>query len=42
MNRVLEEGHRGYCARYPENTLVSYRAALEAGVDAMEFDVWQS
>ncbi len=42
MNRVLAEGHRGYCARYPENTLASYRAALEAGVDAMEFDVWQS
>ena len=42
MNRVLAEGHRGYCARYPENTLVSYRAALEAGVDAIEFDVWQS
>ena len=38
--KVLAEGHRGWCARYPENTLASFRAALEAGVDAVEFDVW--
>ena len=37
---IIVEGHRGYCARYPENTLLSYRAALELGVDAIEFDVW--
>ena len=42
MSKVLSEGHRGYCAKYPENTLVSFRAALTAGVDAMEFDVWLS
>ncbi len=41
MNRkILVEGHRGYCARYPENTLISYNAAIELGVDAVEFDVW--
>lgn len=40
MKNVLAEGHRGYCANYPENTLLSYRKALELGVDAMEFDVW--
>lgn len=39
---VLAEGHRGWRARYPENTLVSYRAAIGLGVDAIEFDVWLS
>lgn len=42
MERIIAEGHRGYCAKYPENTLVSFRAAMEAGVDAFEFDVWLS
>lgn len=32
-------GHRGYPARYPENTLVGLRAALEAGARWVEFDV---
>ena len=40
MNKVMVEGHRGWCAKYPENTLVSYKAALELGVDVLEFDVW--
>ena len=31
--------HRGDAGRYPENTLVSIRAALESGVRAVEFDV---
>ena len=31
--------HRGYAKRYPENSLVSIRAALDAGVVAVEFDV---
>ena len=31
--------HRGYAGRYPENTIVSIRAALDAGVGAVEFDV---
>ena len=42
MSKIIAEGHRGYCARYPENTLISYRAAMQAGVDAFEFDVWLS
>lgn len=41
-NQVLAEGHRGWRSRYPENTLVSYRAAIELGVDVIEFDVWLS
>ena len=40
MKNVLVEGHRGYCAKYPENTMISYEAAIELGVDAIEFDVW--
>lgn len=40
MKTVLVEGHRGYCARYPENTMPSFAAAMELGVDAIEFDVW--
>ena len=40
MKNVLVEGHRGYCAKYPENTLISFEAALDLGVDAIEFDVW--
>ena len=32
-------GHRGCCAKYPENTLVSFEAAIALGVDLIEFDV---
>ena len=37
--RPLCIGHRGAAALAPENTLRSFRAALEAGVDLIEFDV---
>lgn len=36
---ILRIGHRGAAALAPENTLRSFRAALEAGVDLIEFDV---
>lgn len=42
MSRIIVEGHRGYCAQYPENTLLSFRKAMELGVDAVEFDIWLS
>ena len=42
MKNILVEGHRGYCAEYPENTLVSYEAAIELGVDCVEFVIWLS
>jgi glycerophosphoryl diester phosphodiesterase len=36
---MLKIGHRGARAYEPENTLRSFRKALELGVDAVEFDV---
>lgn len=42
MKKIYVEGHRGYCAMYPENTLLSYEKAIELGVDAIEFDIWLS
>jgi len=39
--RPLRIGHRGAAALAPENTLRSFRAALDAGVDLIEFDVLQ-
>ncbi len=40
MKKILTEGHRGFCAEYPENTVISFEAAMELGVDVIEFDVW--
>ena len=31
--------HRGYRAKYPENTLIAFQAALDAGVQMIELDV---
>lgn len=42
MKNIFVEGHRGYCAVYPENTLISYEAAIDLGVDGFEFDIWLS
>ncbi|MCB8820573.1 glycerophosphodiester phosphodiesterase [Microvirga rosea] len=38
MTRPLVIAHRGYSARYTENTLTAYRAAISAGVDLVESD----
>ncbi len=40
MKNIIVEGHRGYCAKFPENTLISYEAAMRLGVDMFEFDIW--
>lgn len=34
--------HRGLCARFPENTVVAFRAAVESGARLVECDVWLS
>nr|WP_048149033.1 glycerophosphodiester phosphodiesterase family protein [Palaeococcus ferrophilus] len=38
--RIFVLGHRGYSAKYPENTLLAFRKAIEAGADGVELDVW--
>ena len=38
----LVGGHRGNPAEYPENTLSSFRSAIELGVDMIECDVHMS
>lgn len=37
--RIVRVGHKGAAALAPENTLASLAAALELGVDMVEFDV---
>jgi glycerophosphoryl diester phosphodiesterase len=39
--RPLRIGHRGAAALAPENTLRSFRKAIEVGVDLIEFDVFE-
>jgi len=36
---MLKIGHRGACGYAPENTLLSFKKALQLGVDMIEFDV---
>jgi glycerophosphoryl diester phosphodiesterase len=42
FSKPLLIGHRGYPARYPENTLASFKGAMEAGCDMIELDVTQT
>jgi len=37
--RPLVAGHRGYKAKYPENTMLGFRKARELGVDMLELDL---
>ena len=39
--RPVRIGHRGAAALAPENTIPSFRAAVAAGVDLVEFDVFE-
>lgn len=39
---IIVEGHRGWRSKYPENSLVSFEAAMDLGVDAFEFDIRMS
>ena len=36
---IYVAAHRGFCEKYPENTMEAFRAALELGVDQIETDV---
>jgi glycerophosphoryl diester phosphodiesterase len=38
-SNLLIYGHRGSPATSPENTLISFQEAIDAGVDGLEFDV---
>ena len=31
--------HRGYSGKYPENTMLAFKKAVEAGADGIELDV---
>jgi len=39
MNAPIWIAHRGYPARFPENTLAGFRAAIEAGATWLETDI---
>lgn len=38
-DKIIVAGHRGYSARFPENSLLAYKAAAEVGCDIIELDV---
>ena len=42
MRTILNIAHRGYTREFPDNTLESCRAAIDLGVDAIEFDVHET
>ena len=37
--RVIITAHRGFSGKYPENTLPAFEAAIEQGVEILEFDL---
>lgn len=39
MKRVKLAAHRGYMGKYPENTIVAYKAALSLDIDQVEIDL---
>jgi glycerophosphoryl diester phosphodiesterase len=39
---VLNIAHRGFSGKYPENTLLAIKKAVEMGVDFVEIDTWLS
>lgn len=41
MTRIIRIGHRGACGYAPENTVASFRKALELSVDMIELDVYR-
>jgi len=39
-DRVIVLGHRGFSGKFPENSLLAFRKAVETGADGVELDVW--
>ena len=35
-NNIYVAAHRGWCAKYPENTMIAFKKAAEIGVDQIE------
>jgi glycerophosphoryl diester phosphodiesterase len=42
MRKIVVIAHRGFHRDYPENTIESFRAARDIGVDGIEFDVQET
>lgn len=43
MKKILVCGHRGFPAKFPQNTLVSFAGAIAVGCDRIEYDLhWTS
>ena len=36
---IFVAAHRGWSAKYPENTMLAFRKAVELGVDQIEMDI---
>ena len=36
---IFVAAHRGFCAKFPENTMLAFREAVKLGVDQIETDV---
>ena len=39
LENFMIVGHRGFRSQYPENTIPSFLAAMDYGLDSLEFDV---
>lgn len=37
--KIMNFAHRGFSGKYPENTMIAFEKAIEAGCDGIEFDV---
>lgn len=36
---IFVAAHRGWCEKYPENTMLAFKKAIELGVDQIETDI---
>ena len=42
MRKILNIAHRGFTRDFPDNTIEAFKAALQLGVDGIEFDVQET